>query len=60
VPGWSSVRWCPRYFRRGFTIHGYPHASTFPAWHGCVRVPMWLAAALSSRIPIGGPVCVYC
>ena len=43
VAGWSWVLWYPNYFLRGFAIHGYPEVPAYPASHGCVRVPMWLA-----------------
>ena len=34
------------YFLRGFAIHGYPSVPPYPASHGCVRVPMWIAQQL--------------
>ena len=59
VAGWSWVRWYPSYFLRGFAIHGYPDVPAYPASHGCVRVPMWLAPSLYTKIPIGSSVYVY-
>ena len=46
-------------FKGGFAIHGYPSVPTTPASHGCVRVPMWIAATLYARSPVGTPVLVY-
>ena len=46
VVGWDWVLWYPSYFLRGFAIHGYPDVPSYPASHGCVRVPMWLAPRL--------------
>jgi peptidoglycan hydrolase-like protein with peptidoglycan-binding domain len=59
VVGWSWVLWYPSYFLRGFAIHGYPEVPAYPASHGCVRVPMWLAPRLFTQIPAGGTVRVY-
>ncbi len=59
VPGWSWVLWYPSYFLRGFAIHGYPDVPAYPASHGCVRVPMWLAPSLYTQIPYGSSVYVY-
>ena len=59
VPGWSWVLWYPNYFLRGFAIHGYPEVPAYPASHGCVRVPMWIATSLYARIPYGFPIYVY-
>ena len=36
----------PMYFLRGFAIHGYPSVPAWPASHGCVRIPLWLASGL--------------
>lgn len=46
-------------FQGTFAIHGYPSVPTTPASHGCVRVPMWIAATLYARSPVGTPVYVY-
>jgi N-acetylmuramoyl-L-alanine amidase len=59
VPGWNGVLWYPNFFLRGFAIHGYPSVPAYPASHGCVRVPMWVAPALFAEIPAGFPVYVY-
>lgn len=59
VPGWSWVLWYPTFFLRGFAIHGYPSVPAYPASHGCVRVPMWVATRLYSMNPSGFPVHIY-
>ncbi len=59
VYGWSWVLWYPSYFLRGFAIHGYPDVPAYPASHGCVRVPMWLAVRLSAAIGYGDEIAIY-
>ncbi len=59
VAGWSWVLWYPTYFLRGFAIHGYPDVPTYPASHGCVRVPMWVATRLYSMHPYGFTIRIY-
>jgi len=59
VPGFDWVLYYPMYFLRGFAIHGYPSVPAYPASHGCVRVPMWIAARLYAESPYGQTVYVY-
>jgi N-acetylmuramoyl-L-alanine amidase len=59
TPGWDWVLWYPMYFLRGFAIHGYPSVPPYPASHGCVRVPMWVAPALYAQFTYGQSVTVY-
>jgi hypothetical protein len=59
VVGWSWVLWYPNYFLRGFAVHGYPEVPPYPASHGCVRIPMWLAPSLFTQIPLGSAIYVY-
>jgi lipoprotein-anchoring transpeptidase ErfK/SrfK len=40
-------------------IHGYPSVPTYPASHGCIRVPIWIADWLYRQTPVGEPVYVY-
>jgi lipoprotein-anchoring transpeptidase ErfK/SrfK len=42
----------PLYFTGGYAIHGNPSVPPYPASHGCVRIPMWVA-------PYGETVYVY-
>jgi hypothetical protein len=57
--GWDWVLWYPMYFLRGFAIHGYPSVPAYPASHGCVRVPMWVAPRLFSSVRYGESIYVY-
>lgn len=59
VSGWDWVLYHPMYFLRGFAIHGYPSVPTWPASHGCVRVPLWIASALRERWGRGSVIRVY-
>ena len=49
----------PLYFTGGYAIHGNPSVPPYPASHGCVRVPMWVAPQLYQTIPYGETVYVY-
>jgi PKD repeat protein len=49
----------PMYFTGGYAIHGNPSVPPYPASHGCIRVPMWLARHLSTTNPYGETVYVY-
>jgi PKD repeat protein len=57
--GWDWILWYPMYFLRGFAVHGYPSVPAYPASHGCVRVPMWIAPALFAEHPRGRTIYVY-
>jgi peptidoglycan hydrolase-like protein with peptidoglycan-binding domain len=59
VAGWSWVLYFPVYFLRGFAIHGYPDVPPWPASHGCVRVPMWVATRLFAMHPHGFAIRIY-
>jgi N-acetylmuramoyl-L-alanine amidase len=59
VVGWDWVLWYPMYFLRGFAVHGYPDVPPYPASHGCVRVPMWIAPALFRDRVVGDSIYIY-
>jgi N-acetylmuramoyl-L-alanine amidase len=59
VPGWDWVLWYPLYFKGGFAIHGYPSVPAYPASHGCVRIPMWIAPTLYGTHGQGTTVVVH-
>ncbi|MDQ3874803.1 MAG: PKD domain-containing protein [Actinomycetota bacterium] len=59
VPGWDWVLWYPLYFLRGFAIHGYPFVPPYPASHGCVRLPMWIAPTIYAEHGYGTRVVIY-
>lgn len=47
------------YFIRGYAIHGYVDVPTYPASHGCLRVPIPDAYAIYSWVRIGELIDVY-
>jgi PKD repeat protein len=49
----------PMYFVGGYAIHGNPSVPPYPASHGCVRVPMWIAPYLFATSQYGETVYVY-
>jgi lipoprotein-anchoring transpeptidase ErfK/SrfK len=59
VVGWDWVLWYPMYFLRGFAVHGYPEVPSYPASHGCIRVPMWIAPTLFRDFFVGESVYIY-
>ena len=63
VPGFDpsplGVLYLPMYFTGGYAIHGNPSVPPYPASHGCIRVPMWLAGWLYETNGYGETVYVY-
>jgi hypothetical protein len=60
VPGWlPDGMFDSSFFLRGFAIHGYPSVPFYPASHGCVRVPVWLAPRIYTYDPPGSAVYIY-
>jgi peptidoglycan hydrolase-like protein with peptidoglycan-binding domain len=47
------------YFITGYAIHGYPEVPTYPASHGCLRVPDLDAPSIYGWVRLGTPVDVY-
>ena len=47
------------YFIGGYAIHGYLDVPTFPASHGCLRVPVPNAFSIFNWLRIGDRVDVY-
>jgi cell wall hydrolase len=47
------------FFIGAFAIHGYPSVPPYPASHGCVRTPMWIAPTLFASNDYGETVYVY-
>ena len=47
------------YFIGGYAIHGYASVPTFPASHGCLRVPIPSALSIYNWLRIGDRVDVY-
>jgi PKD repeat protein len=55
----SAILYRTMTFYGNFAIHGYYSVPVYPASHGCVRVPMWLADWLYDRSYVGERVFVY-
>ncbi len=49
----------PSYFYGGIAIHGSYSVPTYPASHGCVRIPYWATDAMYPLLPVGMTVDVY-
>jgi hypothetical protein len=47
------------YFIGGYAIHGYPSVPTYPASHGCIRVPIPNAYDIDRQISLGERIFVY-
>jgi L,D-transpeptidase catalytic domain/Putative peptidoglycan binding domain len=47
------------YFIRGYAIHGYHDVPTYPASHGCLRVPVPDAFTIYSWVHLGDQIDVY-
>lgn len=60
--GWednSLGMYYPNYISGGIAIHGSRSVPAQPASHGCIRIPMYAAAQVSKRVPLGTIVLVY-
>jgi len=59
-PGTNSLGMVhSNYFIGGYAIHGYKSVPTYPASHGCIRVPIPNARAIDRRIRLGQRIFVY-
>jgi hypothetical protein len=60
VPGYNAKEmYYSSFFVGAFAIHGYHSVPPYPASHGCVRIPLWVAARVYSLIDYGTPVYIY-
>jgi hypothetical protein len=63
ISGWRKselgMLYYPNYIVGGIAIHGSKSVPTYPASHGCIRIPMYAAKDFSEQTPIGVPVIVY-
>lgn len=60
IAGYSPGRlYYPSYFDGLRAVHGWPEVPTYPASHGCARVPNWTAVWLHDIMPMGTVVRVY-
>lgn len=54
----GTLYW-PSYFVGGYAIHGSDSVPTYPASHGCVRIPRYVERAFWHRNPVDRPVFVH-
>jgi hypothetical protein len=60
IAGFSPNRlYYPSYFDGNRALHGWPDVPTYPASHGCVRIPYWNALWVYGLADIGVRVAVY-
>ena len=60
MPGYNAkLMYFSSFFIGGFAIHGYSSVPPYPASHGCVRVPIWVAVRLYELASYGYEVDVY-
>jgi hypothetical protein len=63
IKGWRlsslGLLYYPSYIVNGIAIHGSLSIPTYPASHGCIRIPMYAARELSGMLPLGTEVIVY-
>ena len=63
VEGWKisylGAMYYPSYFYDGYAIHGSASVPSYPASHGCIRIPMQSAPAFFDRNPIGTAVFIH-
>lgn len=63
INGWRraplGLLYYPNYIVKGYAIHGSPSVPTFPASHGCIRIPMFAAVEISKLAAVGTLVIVY-
>jgi len=63
LSGWKKsplgLLYYPNYFSDGLAIHGNPSVPHIPQSHGCIRIPMSSAAAMSKSLPVGTIVLIY-
>jgi len=51
--------WWPSYFVGGYAVHGSDSVPTYPASHGCVRIPRYVEKKFFYRNPVGTPLYVH-
>lgn len=51
--------WWPSFIYRGIAIHGWPEVPTYPASHGCIRVPIWHAKWIFKLAKMGTRVMIH-
>jgi peptidoglycan hydrolase-like protein with peptidoglycan-binding domain len=63
LTGWKKsplgLLYYPNYFSDGLAIHGNPSVPQSPQSHGCIRIPMSVAAEISRLLPLETIVLIY-
>jgi PKD repeat protein len=60
VPGFNAKEmYYSSFFIGGFAIHGYHSVPPYPASHGCVRIPLWVATRIYALVDYGTNVYIY-
>ena len=60
VPGFNAKEmYYSSFFVGAFAIHGYHSVPPYPASHGCVRIPLWVAPRIYSLVGYGTNVYIY-
>ena len=63
IPGWDDgplgSLYYPNYISGGVAIHGSRNVPDQPVSHGCIRIPMFAARAVSKLLSLGTIVLVY-
>ena len=60
VPGFNAKEmYYSSFFVGAFAIHGYHSVPPYPASHGCVRIPLWVAPRVYSLTGYGTTVYIY-
>lgn len=63
ISGWRKSKlgllYYPSYFSDGLAIHGNPSVPNSPQSHGCIRIPMSAAVAVSEALPVGTILLIY-
>ena len=60
VPGFNAkAMYYSSFFIGAYAIHGYQSVPPYPASHGCVRIPLWVAYRLYSLIDYGTEIYIY-
>jgi peptidoglycan hydrolase-like protein with peptidoglycan-binding domain len=54
-----GVLYKPWYFTGGYALHGSPSVPSYPASHGCIRMPNWEADWMDGHLFVGMPFHVY-
>ena len=63
INGWRTSTlgrlYRPKYFLRGYAVHGSTSVPAYPASHGCVRINLAAADFVWGRVPVGSRVRIY-